>query len=259
MIFRIRVPTQEDISDVRKNCWALLKAMEAQRRLESALEAWTEGLMPAINILGNNGIDDKSFLTTFRNFTAVQHLFFVPQVLTEIEPFLQDESVQSDEPVQLTTCYNPTISLSTTPSSSPIPTEPPLSAELEDPTYPGKGWALFDPGNPGHYPLVFLNEQSQSEVAKYICFHTIEEETHLVGTQGKGETEYATPLHAKAYPSPNFNRCGIKDTDLNIFHPAHISHLLIDTALVNLKDPGVLADVHRLRAYHNSLTRVKRQ
>jgi len=28
MIFGIGTPTQEDIKDVRKNCWALLKAME---------------------------------------------------------------------------------------------------------------------------------------------------------------------------------------------------------------------------------------
>jgi len=134
-----------------------------------------------------------------------------------------------------------------------------LSAELEDPTHPGEGWALFDAGNPGYYPLVFSNKQDQPEVAKYICFCTTEEETHLVGTQGKGKAEYATLLQAKAYPSPNFNRCSIKDTNLNIFHPAHISHLLVDTALVNLKDPGALTDVHRLRAYHNSLTCIKRQ
>jgi len=204
MIFGIGTPTQEDISNIRKNCRALLKAMEAQRRLESALEAWTEGLMPAINILGNDGIDDKSFFTTFRDFAAVQHLFFVPQVLSEIEPFLQDDSVQSNEPVQLATCYNPTISI--TPHSSPIPIDTPLSEELADPDHPGDGWALFDAGNPGHYPLVFLDEQNQSVVAKYICFCTTEEETHLVRTQGKGQAEYATPLHAKAYPSPNFNR-----------------------------------------------------
>jgi len=93
MVFGIGTPTQEDISDVRKNCQALLKVMEAQRRLESALEAWMEGLMPTINILGNDGINDKSFLTTFCDFAAVQHLFFVPQILKEIKPFMQDESV----------------------------------------------------------------------------------------------------------------------------------------------------------------------
>ena len=172
---------------------------------------------------------------------------------------MRNNSVQSDEPVYLAERYNPTISLSMSPNSSPVQLDPPLSAELDNPTHPGIGWALFDAGNTGHYPLIFLNEQDQPEVAKYICFRTVNEETHLVGTWGKGEAEYATPLYAKAYPSPNFNHCGAKDTDLNIFHPAHTSRLLVDTALIALRDPGVLADIHRFRAYHNTLTSVKRQ
>ena len=179
--------------------------------------------------------------------------------MDEIEPFICDDSVQSNEPVHLAACYNPTISLSTSPSLSPVQLDPPLSAELDDPTYPGVGWALFDTGNTGHYPLVFLNKQDQPEVAKYICFRTVDEETHLVGTQGRGEAEYTTLLYAKAYPSPNFNCQGAKDTDLNIFHPTHTSRLLVDTTLVALRDPGVLADIHRFRAYHNTLTSVKRQ
>jgi len=65
MIFGIGTPTQEDVKDIRRNCRALLKAMEAHQRLESALEAWTEGLMPAINILGNDGLDDQIFTTSF--------------------------------------------------------------------------------------------------------------------------------------------------------------------------------------------------
>ena len=199
----------DDVKDVRKKCWALLKAMEAQERLGSALEVWTENLLPAITILGNDGLDDETFSTTFRDFSAIQHLFFVLQILDKIEPFIRDDSVQSDEPVHLAQRYNPTISLSTSPSSSPVQLEPPLSAELDNPTHPGVGWALFDAGNTGHYPLVFLNEQDQPEVAKYICFRTVDEETHLVGTRGKGEAEYATPLYAKAYPSPNFNCHGV--------------------------------------------------
>jgi len=257
MIFGMGTPSQEDVKDVRKNCQALLEAMEAHQRLENALEAWTEGLMPAINILGNDGLDDQIFTTSFRDFSAVQHLFFVPQILTEVEPFLDNDSVQSDPPESLAARYNPTISQSSAPS--PITINPPLSKEFEDPTYPGEGWALFDAGNPGHYPLVFSNNEGQSEVAKYICFCSMEEDTYLVGTQGKGNREYATPLQAKAYPSPNFNCCGVKDTDLNLFHPAHLSHLMVDTALVNLKDPGVLADVHRLWALHNIISSAKRQ
>ena len=76
--------------------------------------------------------------------------------------------------------YNPTISKSRTPS--PITINPPLSDKLEDPMYPGEGWALFDTSNPGHYPLVFSNNKGQSEVAKYICFRSTEEDTYLVGT-----------------------------------------------------------------------------
>jgi len=231
--------------------------MEVHQRLESALEAWTEGLMPAINILGNDGIDDTIFTTSFRDFSAVQHLFFVPQILTEVEPFLDDDSVQSDPPESLAAWYNPTISQSS--NLSPITINPPLSDKLNDPAHPGEGWALFDTGNPGHYPLAFVNDEGQSEVAKYICFHSTEEDTYLVGTWGKNEKEYATPLQAKAYPSPNFNCRGVKDTDLNLFHPAHLSCLMVDTALVNLKDPGVLADVHRLQGLHNVVSSAKRQ
>ena len=204
------VPTEDDVKDIRKKCRALLKAMEAQERLGSTLEVWTENLLPTINILGNDGLNNETFSTTFRDFSAVQHLFLVPQILDEVEPFMHNDSIQSDKPVHLAVCYNPTISLSTSPSSSLVQLEPPLSAELDNPTHPGVGWALFDAGNTGHYPLVFLNEQDQPEVAKYICFRTVDEEMHLVGTWGKGEAEYATPLYAKAYPSPNFNRHGVK-------------------------------------------------
>jgi len=59
--------------------------------------------MPAINILGNDSLDDKVFTTSFHDFAAVQHLFFVPQILEEIKPFIQNKSIQSDKPMQLTT------------------------------------------------------------------------------------------------------------------------------------------------------------
>jgi len=49
--------------------------------------------MPAINILSNDGLDNTIFTTSFQDFSAVQHLFFVPQILTEVEPFLDNDSV----------------------------------------------------------------------------------------------------------------------------------------------------------------------
>jgi len=65
MIFGIGTLSSEDVKDIRKNCQVLLRAMEAHQRLESALEAWTKGLMPTINILGNDGLDDQVFTTSF--------------------------------------------------------------------------------------------------------------------------------------------------------------------------------------------------
>jgi len=34
---------------------------------------------------------------------------------------------------------------------------------------------------------------------------------------------------------------------------------MVDMALVSLKDPGILADVHRYRGYHNIISNAKRQ
>jgi len=98
--------------------------MEQQGCITGALSAWTEDLLPAINILGNTELNDQIFTTTFCNYTTVEHLFLIPQILDKIKGYMSDEDVQSDKPVRFAT-YNPTISLSSTPS--PIPNVPQLS------------------------------------------------------------------------------------------------------------------------------------
>jgi len=179
---------------------------------------WTEDLMGAINILGNDGLNDKTFKTTYRDFKAVQHLFFVPHVLDLTEPYMSDDSVNSDKPIRFAQ-YQPTVTRSTSPSES-IRLAPPLTSDLQDSDHPGEGWVQYDRTQPHLYPIVFLNEEGQAETAQYISYRSINEDTHLVGIRRKGACEYSTPLHAWAFPSPNFNRAGVKDTDLNIFHPS---------------------------------------
>ena len=73
----------------------------------------------------------------------------------------------TDEPVRFAE-YNPTISLSSTPS--PIPNVPQLTEQLNNPNHPGEGWSEYDHGNTHQYPLVFLNEYGQDEVACYVTF-----------------------------------------------------------------------------------------
>ena len=130
---------------------------------------------------------------------------------------------------------------------------------LADDNHPGGEWMKFNLGNPAHYPFVFVNEQSQPEAAKYIRYLSANDGVVHQGTRGKDQPIYATTLHARAFPTPNFSRPGIKDTDLYIFHPSSSSRIIVDDALYHLGDPGVIADVHTLRAQHDELMRIKRQ
>jgi len=251
-----QIPSLAMVHLVRRQCRALLKYMEAQGRITGALSAWTEDLLPAINILGNTELNDQVFTTTFHDYTAIEHLFLVPQILTRIEGYMLEEDVQNDEPVRFA-MYNPTISLSSTPS--PIPNVPQLTKQLDDPNHPGVGWSEYNCGDTQQYPLVFLNEYRQDEIVQYITFRQVGVDTHIVGVCKWGDPKYSIPLHACTYPSPNFNHPGVKDYDLNIFHPSSTSQLLINNAIIDLKDPGVVADVYRYRAHQSELEAVKRQ
>jgi len=237
-----QIPSSAQVCHVRKQCRALLRYIEHQEHITGALSAWTEDLLPALNILGNTELDNQVFTTTFRDYTVVGHLFLIPQILEKIEGYMSDNDLEDDEPVRFTQ-YNPTISLSSTPS--PIPTIPQLTEQLNDPNHPGDGWSEYDHSDARQYPLVFLNEYGQDEVARYVTFRQIGVDTHLIGTHKRGNPEFSIPLHTHAHPAPNFNRPGVKDYNLNIFHPSSTSRLLIDNAIINLKDPGVVADVYR--------------
>jgi len=135
--------------------------------------------MGTINILGNDGLDDETFETTYHDFKAVQHLFFIPRILDLTELYMSDDSVNSDEPVHFAQ-YQLTITRSTSPSES-IRLTPPLTSDLQDPDHPGEGWVWYDGTQPHLYPIVFLNKEGQAEVAWYISYRSIGKDTHLVG------------------------------------------------------------------------------
>jgi len=253
LILAGQIPSSEMVHHVRKQCRALLKYMEAQERITGALSAWMEDLLPAINILGNTELNNQVFTTSFRDYTTIKHLFLIPQILDKIEGYMSEEDVQNDEPVRFTT-YNPTISLSST--LSPIPNIPQLTEQLHDPNHPGVGWSEYDRGDMWQYPLVFLNEYGQDEIAHYVTFRQVGVDTHIIGVCKQGDPEYSIPLHVQAHPSPNFNRPGIKDYDLNIFHPSSTSQLLIDNTIIDLKDPGVVTDVYRYRTHQSKLVMI---
>jgi len=237
----------EDISDVQKWCWALLWAMESSREDSEAYEAWTEGLMPAVRILTNDILSDKNFHTTYKDFENVQHLFFIPQILDHTNLFMSESSVSEDEPMTTFVTYVLTTSYHPSPSSSlvpPLPIHASPTSKLDDPDHPGEGWALYS-SDPNHYLLTFLNEQGHMELAKYITYHDVGNETQLVRVCKKGNPKYSIPLHSKACPSPNLSGPGLCNTDLSIFSPDSPSIEYINHSLIQLNDAGVIADIHR--------------
>ena len=151
----------------------------------------------------------------------------------------------------------PTLIRISTPSELSV-TDAGVQAD-EDPDHPGDGWMLFDSNNPGHYQVIFNNEQGQPEVAKYIKYISVGDGMAVQGCRKKGTPAYGMALHARAFPNPNFSRPRIKDTDLSAFHPDSVNHLLVDNALVRLIDPGVVADVHTLRTQITKKKQIKRQ
>jgi len=125
-----QIPSSDQVCHVRKQCRALLKYMELQEHITGVLSAWTKDLLPAIDILGNTELNDQIFTTTFHDYTAVEHHFLIPQILDKIEGYMSDNNIQSNKPVRFAE-YNPTISLSSTPS--PIPNIPQLTEQLDNP------------------------------------------------------------------------------------------------------------------------------
>jgi len=238
--------------------------MENPREDKEAYEAWTEGLMPAVRILTNNVLSDENFYTTYKDFENVQHLFFIPQILDRTNSFMSEPSVSDDEPMTTFVTYAPTTSYHPSPSSSfapPLPIHASPISELDNLDHPGEGWALYS-SDPNHYPLTFLNEQGHMELAKYITYCDIGNETQLVGTRKKGDPEYSIPLHSKACPSPNINGPGLCDIDLSIFSPDSPSIDYVNHSLLQLNDVGVIADVHWFREYttrRKQIVRVKEE
>src|SRR5712691_1533366 len=100
------------------------------------------------------------------------------------------------------------------------------------------------------------------ELAKYITYRDIGGETQLVGVRKRGDSEYSVPLHSRRCPSPNIFGPGLRDTDLSIFSPDSPSIDHVNHALLRLNDAGIVADIHRFRAYitrHKQIMQIREE
>ena len=238
-------PTQPEIRSIVKLCKAIKRYRQANPILNDAMRTWTDNLIDSIDLYTQHNPDSSLLPTTNDTFDQITHFTFIPIFMDMIGPYIEDSEEEVGPPPTL--LQRLTVHVAT------------QTEVFTDDNHPGGEWMKFNLSNPAHYPFVLINEQLQPEAAKYIRYLSANDGVVHQGTRGKDQPIYATPLHARAFPTPNFSRPGIKDTDLYIFHPSSSSQIIVDDALYHLGDPGIIADVHTLRAQHDELMRIKQQ
>ena len=177
-------------------------------------------------------------------YNAIIHLAWIPSFVDMIQPYRESPDIAPN-----------TIQRVTMPASV---TDVSVQVD-EDTDHPGDGWMTYDYANPNNYQLIFVNEQGQAKVARYIKYVSVRDGMAVQGCCKKGDPVYGMALHAHAHPSPNFTGPGIKDTDLAIFHPSSVNCHLVDNTLIRLTDTGVVADVHTYRMQLTTKQNIKRQ
>ena len=245
-IMEATMPPADQINGTIALCKAILRYRQSHPKLLEFMEACTGDLIISITAMSNADAT-RPLPITNGEYNRIAHLTYMSAFTDKIEPNLEDAIREIRPPPTL-------LQRMTTPSHISV-----TDSEEKETDHPGGDWIEYNATNPKHYPLVFINKANEEEVAKYIRYHKIGDGVHLQGQQSKDSPLYAIPLHACAYSIANFFRAGVKDIELAIFHPSATSCLVIDDALFHLGDPGIIADIHMLRAQHLCLMQIKRQ
>jgi hypothetical protein len=194
------------------------------------MKEWTDYLMVPIQAMSEHSVD-LPLPITLGKYNAIAYLIYISTFTDHIEPHIDGMTLEP-QPTLL--------------QHIATPSHISISSDEDKTNHPGGEWMLYDATNPKHYMFVFINEDNKEEVAKYIQYVSIRDGVHLQGQRSKNTPLYTIPLYACAFSNANFFRAELKDTDLTIFHPSAISHLIVDDALYYLGDPGVIADIHCL-------------
>ena len=216
------------------------------------MNAWTDNIMvPILAMKETNSL--LPLPITNAEYNRIVHLTYIFAFTDKIEEYI-DLAMQDARPPSLLERITTPTHVSATPTHISV-----SSSNEEDPNHPGEDWIKFNINNMKHYPLVFINEDGREELAQYIQYLDLGDGVMLQGRRTKYTPIYRTSLHARAFPHANFNGCVPRDTDLAPFHPSALNRLIIDNALFHLGDPGVIADIHTLRAQYLCIAEIKRQ
>jgi len=244
-------PSQEEVRDVQRMAQGIIRYRAAHPTPLNVIKEWTDHLMPAIRIMSRSGQPTHPILISDNAFDDLSHLRYIPIFTDIIDPYMEGEdreSIDDTPPTLLRRATNPAGMAHTS-----------TQTEERDADHPGDQWMRYNPGNASHYPFSFIGADHRPRITKYIRYLNINDGVIYQGTDGKGKGILGTPLHARAFPTPNFNRPGAKDTDHTIFDPSSTSRLIVDDAIYHLGDPGIVADIHTLCAQINKLKGIKHQ
>jgi len=244
-------PSQEEVHDIQRLARGIICYRAAHPTPLNVIKEWTDHLMPTIRIMSRSSQPTHPILISDNAFDDLSHLRYIPIFTDIINPYMEgedEESVDDTPPTLLRRATDPA-------GMAHASTQ---TKERGD-DHPGGEWMRYNPGNSSHYPFSFIGTDQRPHIAKYICYLNINDGVIHQGTEGKNKTVLRTPLHAQAFPTPNFNRPSVKNTDHTIFNPSSTSCLIVDNTLYHLGDPGVVADIHILRAQINKLEGIKRQ
>jgi hypothetical protein len=109
------------------------------------------------------------------------------------------------------------------------------------------GWVEYDPFDHAAVWVPF-EEDGCIKMCKWVKYDLQGPNPTATGMEGLMRAVYEVDLHANPRPSPNYTEpCHFHDNALQIFHPDHGSHALVDRALTQIGDPGLHAEVVRYR------------
>jgi len=160
---------------------------------------------------------------------------------------------------------NPTIYSCPTPPTSlaRTPTPPTMTGRLPSPiteqinnspengpgVYPGALWMRWH-DLPG-IPTFAVNDNGQMKALPYVSFREILGHTLQVGTEGLGCQPYSREVLLG--PSDPIPGSTVDDRDLDYFIKDPTFNFVVNQAIESLDDPGLTAEVARLRAMHLQL------
>ena len=121
------------------------------------MKVWTDKLLPDITTF-STATPDNIPTISIDNYNAIVHFAWIPSFVDMIQPYIESPDL-APNPIQRTA----------TPASV---TDVSVQAD-EDADHPGDGWMIYDYANPNHYQLIFVYEQGQAEVARYIKYASV--------------------------------------------------------------------------------------